>query len=166
MFLQGRDKSGRPIGVSHVAKHDATNRNLEELKKYYVYTLDKFVASITSGEKFIVIANLQGLQYKNLDPRGWATGFAFLQGHYPERMQKMYVLHAPYIFWGAWKILSQFIDNRTREKIVFVEDKNLEVVLSKDIDKDQLPKFSGGELDLVPIQDAPTPNWPPRKQAL
>ncbi|CAM6082806.1 unnamed protein product [Calypogeia fissa] len=166
-FLQGRDKSGRPICVSQLAKHDATNRNLEELKKYYVYTLDKLVASMNPGEeKFNVIADLQGLQYKNLDPRGWATGFDFLQGQYPERMQKMFVLHVPYIFWGAWNILSQFIDKRTREKIVFVEDKNLEVVLSKDIDKDQLPKFCGGELDLVPIQDAPTPNWPPKKASV
>ncbi|CAM6083253.1 unnamed protein product [Calypogeia fissa] len=164
MFIQGRDKCGRPIGVVLLAKHDATKRNLEELKKYYVYALDKAVASMNPGEeKFNLIADLQGFQYKNLDLRGWASGLEFLQGHYPERIQKIFCVHVPYIFWGAWKIISQFIDKRTMEKIVFVADKNLEVVLSKDIDKDQLPKFCGGELDLVPLQDAPTPNWPPEK---
>ncbi|CAM6082807.1 unnamed protein product [Calypogeia fissa] len=85
---------------------------------------------------------------------GWMTALNFLQAHYPERIQKIFVVHVPYIYWGVWKTVNKFIDKRTREKLVFVEDKNLVAVLSKDIDKDQLPKFCGGELDLVPIQDA------------
>lgn len=48
-------------------------------------------------------------------------------------------------------------------QIMFVEDKCLEEVLSKEIAKDQLPKFCGGEQDLIYIQDAVTPNWPPKK---
>ncbi|CAM6095176.1 unnamed protein product [Calypogeia fissa] len=164
VFLQGKDKCGRPIGVIQAVKHDANKRNLEEFKKYCVYNFDKCVASMNSGEeKFNVIVDLQGLQYKNLDPRGWTVVFDFLQAHYPERIQKIFLIHAPYIFWGAWKIVNKFIDKRTRDKIVFVEDKNLEAVLSKDIETAQLPKFCGGELDMVLIQDAPTPNWPPKK---
>jgi hypothetical protein len=34
--------------------------------------------------------------------------------------------------------------------------------LLEEIEKDQIPEAYGGTLGLVPIQDAPTPNWPPR----
>ncbi len=47
-------------------------------------------------------------------------------------------------------------------QIIFVEEKNIESILLEEIEKDQIPEAYGGTLGLVPIQDAPTPNWPPR----
>jgi hypothetical protein len=40
-----------------------------------------------------------------------------IQEHYPERLAKCYVLHAPYIFWGLWKILTAFMDPTVKEKV-------------------------------------------------
>ncbi|BBN11156.1 phosphatidylinositol/phosphatidylcholine transfer protein [Marchantia polymorpha subsp. ruderalis] len=163
VFLQGNDKAGRPIGLIIAAKHDAYKRNLNEFKRYCVYNFDKCVASMAPGEeKFTIIVDLQGLGYKNLDPRGWTCIFDFLQGHYPERIRRIFMIHVPYIFYGAWKLVSPFIDKVTRDKIVFVGDKVLLETLLEEIDVDQLPKVYGGRKELVPIQFAVTPNWPPK----
>lgn len=163
VFLQGHDKVGRSIGVILACKHDAYKRNYEEFKRYVVYNFDKTIASLKPGhEKFTVILDLKGLKYKNLDPRGWISIFDFLQAYYPERLGRLFIVHVPIIFWGAWKIVNPFIDKVTKEKIIFVDEKKIESILLEEIEKDQIPETYGGTLGLVPIQDAPTPNWPPR----
>uniref|UniRef100_A0A2P2MY34 CRAL-TRIO domain-containing protein n=1 Tax=Rhizophora mucronata TaxID=61149 RepID=A0A2P2MY34_RHIMU len=53
----------------------------------------------------------------------------------------------------AWKVISPFIDSKTKKKINFVEDKKLISTLLDDIDEGQLPVVYGGKLSLVPIQD-------------
>lgn len=40
-----------------------------------------------------------------------------LQGYYPERLAKLYFLNAPFIFGAVWKVVSPFIDSRTRRKV-------------------------------------------------
>ncbi|RRT59178.1 hypothetical protein B296_00030285 [Ensete ventricosum] len=87
------------------------------------------------------------------------------QNYYPERLGKAYLVHVPYLFMKAWKIIYPFIDNNTRKKvdlipifcddelqIVFVENKNLKATLMEDIDESQIPQTYGGELSLVPIE--------------
>ncbi|KAL2607560.1 hypothetical protein R1flu_026133 [Riccia fluitans] len=165
VYLQGKCKAGLPIGLVLAAKHDAYKRNLNEFKRYCVYNFDKCIASMAPGEEtFTIIVDLQGIGYKNLDPRGWTCIFDFLQGHYPERLKRIFIIHVPYIFWGAWKLVSPFIDKVTRDKIMFVSDKALLETLSEEIDLDELPTIYGGKKELVPIQFAVTPNWPPKIQ--
>ncbi|KAL3512062.1 hypothetical protein ACH5RR_024779 [Cinchona calisaya] len=74
--------------------------------------------------------------------------------YYPERLGKLLIIHAPYIFMTAWKIFYPFIDTTTKKKIKFVEDKRLKATLLEDIDDSQLPEIYGGKLPLLPIQDA------------
>lgn len=31
----------------------------------------------------------------------------------------MYIVHAPYIFMTAWKVIYPFIDNNTKKKVIF-----------------------------------------------
>jgi hypothetical protein len=41
----------------------------------------------------------------------------FLQGYYPERLGTLFILNAPFIFGAVWKVVSPFIDSRTRKKV-------------------------------------------------
>ncbi|RHY01240.1 hypothetical protein DYB36_009024 [Aphanomyces astaci] len=43
--------------------------------------------------------------------------FALGQQYYPESLFRMYLVNAPFVFWGAWKVLSALIDPDTRDKI-------------------------------------------------
>ncbi|XP_027342564.1 phosphatidylinositol transfer protein 3-like isoform X2 [Abrus precatorius] len=160
MFAQGHDKIGRPItivfGRNHFQNKDG---GLDEFKRFVVYGLDKLCASMPPGqEKFVGIAELQGWGYSNSDMRGYGSALSILQDYYPERLGKLFIVHAPYIFMTVWKIIYPFIDNKTKKKIflqiVFVESNKVKSTLLEDIDESQLPEIYGGPLPLVPIQDS------------
>ncbi|KAK1436755.1 hypothetical protein QVD17_02537 [Tagetes erecta] len=155
LFMQGTDKSGRLITVVFGGKHYPNKQGgLEEFKRYVVFTLERILSRMPPGqEKFMAIADIQGWGYSNSDIRGYLAALSILQDYYPERLGKMFVVHVPYVFMAAWKMVYPFIDEKTKKKIVFVEDKKLKSTLLKDIDESQLPEIYGGKLELVPIQD-------------
>ncbi|GLT46412.1 hypothetical protein SLA2020_201620 [Shorea laevis] len=154
-FMQGLDKQGRPVAVVFGNRHKPGGKgSLEEFKRFAVYCLDKICGRMTRGqEKFVSIADLGGWGYSNSDIRGYLAVLSILQDCYPERLGKLYIVHVPYIFMTAWKVIYPFIDSKTKKKIVFVENKNLKSTLLGDIDESELPDIYGGKLSLIPIQD-------------
>ncbi|GAV81745.1 CRAL_TRIO domain-containing protein/CRAL_TRIO_N domain-containing protein [Cephalotus follicularis] len=154
-FLQGSDKNGRPVAVLLASRHFKHKGGLDEFKRFNVYLLDKICSRMPSGqEKFVLIADLEGWGYSNSDIRAYLAALSLVQEYYPERLGKMFIVHSPYIFMSVWKILHPFIDNKTRKKIIFVDNKKLESTLLEEIDESQLPQIYGGQLPLVPAQDA------------
>ncbi|PKA47593.1 Patellin-4 [Apostasia shenzhenica] len=155
MFSQGIDKNGRPIGVVLGCRHNPSNRDLDEFKRFVVYIIEKLCSRMQGNqEKFAIIADLQGWGYSNCDIRAYLASLDILQNNYPERLGKLLFVHVPYLFMKAWKIIYPFIDNNTKCKIVFVEDKNMKAKLLEEIDGDQLPEKYGGSLKLVPIEES------------
>lgn len=157
MFLSGFDKQGRPINVVLGAKHFQNPKpgGLDEFKRFCVYSLDKICSKMPAGqETYLGIADLQGWGYSNSDVRAYVGVLSLLQECYPERLGKMLIIHAPRIFMTVWKIVCPFVDEKTRNKIVFVENRHLKSTLLEHIDESQLPEIFGGKMPLVPIQDA------------
>ncbi|OMO64555.1 Cellular retinaldehyde binding/alpha-tocopherol transport [Corchorus capsularis] len=154
LCIQGIDKQNRPVVVAFGARHKPSKSNLEEFKRFVVYSLEKICARMPKGEeKFVAIADLEDWGYTNSDVRAYMASLTLLQDCYPERLGKLFIVHCPYIFMTAWKAIYPFIDKNTKKKIVFVENKKLTSTLLKDIDESQLPDIYGGKLPLVPIQD-------------
>ncbi|GMI95413.1 hypothetical protein like AT1G01630 [Hibiscus trionum] len=154
MFLQGSDKKGRPLGVLLAGRHFQHKGGVDEFKRFIVYIFDKIFARMPPGEeKFIVIGDLEGWGYANFDIRAYLAALSLVQDYFPERLEKLFIVHAPYIFTAAWKIVYPFIDMKTRNKIVFVENKKLKSTLLEEIEESQLPETYGGQLPLIPIQD-------------
>ncbi|XP_060205362.1 uncharacterized protein LOC132633146 [Lycium barbarum] len=156
MFLQGVDKQGRPIAVVFGGRHMQNKLGgLDEFKRFVVLALEKLCSRTSPGrEKFVVIGDLQGFGYSNSDARAYLGALSILQDCYPERLGKLIVVHVPYLFWTMWKIVYPFIDNNTKKKITFVENKRLTTTLLQDIDESQLPEIYGGKMPLVPIHEA------------
>ncbi|XP_051135204.1 uncharacterized protein LOC127254241 [Andrographis paniculata] len=153
MFMQGKDKQGRPIAVVLVSRH--FQGDTDEFKRFWVFALDKLCSRMSGGqEKFTIIADLQGYGYCNGDVRASVATISILQDYYPERLGKMLFIHVPYIFMTTWKIIQPFIDKNNRKKIVFVENSKLHATLQEEIDENQLPEIYGGKLQLVPIHNS------------
>ncbi|KAG8502129.1 hypothetical protein CXB51_002131 [Gossypium anomalum] len=173
LCMQGVDKQGRPIVVAFGGRHKPTKGNLEErltvtcgasrkigssldepASCFVVYGLEKICARMPRGqEKFVAIGDLEGWGYSNSDIRAYVASLSILQDCYPERLAKLFIVHVPYIFMTAWKVVYPFIDSRTKKKIIFVENKKLKSTLLNDIDESQLPDIYGGKLPLVPIEN-------------
>lgn len=155
LCMQGVDKKGRPIVIAFGGRHKPGKGTLEDFKRFIVYSLDKICARMPNGEeKFLSIADLEGWGYSNSDVRGYVAALSILQDCYPERLGKLIIVHVPYIFMTAWKVVYPFIDSKTKRKIVFVDNKELKSTLLGDIDESQLPDIYGGKLPLVPIQNS------------
>lgn len=155
IFMQGCDKSGRPIILLFGGRHFPNKKGgLDEFKRFVVFTIDKLCSRMPAGrEKFVIIGDLQGWGYSNSDVRGYIEAVSILQDYYPERLGKMFIVNVPNIFMTVWKIVYPFITKGTKEKILFVENKRLKSTLLEDIDESQLPELYGGKMKLVRIQD-------------
>lgn len=95
----------------------------------------------------------QGVGYANSDVRAYIATIEIMQNYYPERLGKALMVHVPYIFMKAWKMVYPFIDANTRAKIMFIDDKNLDETLRREMDESQVPEIYGGKLSLVPLAD-------------
>nr|CAB3475302.1 unnamed protein product [Digitaria exilis] len=137
--MGGVDRSGRPILVAFPARHYYANRDLAEIPR--------------GQEKFLCIADLKGWGYSNCDVRAYIAAIQIMQNYYPERLGKALMINVPYIFMKAWKMVCPFIDNNTKDKFVFVDDKSLQETLLREIDDSQLPEFLGGKMPLIPLKD-------------
>ncbi|KAK8497414.1 hypothetical protein V6N12_016934 [Hibiscus sabdariffa] len=155
MFLQGSDKKGRPMAVVLASRHFQHEGGVEEFKRFVVYLFDKIFTRMPPGqEKFIVIGDLKGWGYANSDIRAYLAALSLVQDYYPERLEKLFIVHAPYIFMTAWKMVCPLIDQKTRNKIIFVDKKSVKSTLLEEIEESQLPEILGGKLPLVPIQNS------------
>uniref|UniRef100_A0ACD5XFC5 Uncharacterized protein n=1 Tax=Avena sativa TaxID=4498 RepID=A0ACD5XFC5_AVESA len=152
--MGGFDRAGRPIVFAFPAKHFSANRDMAEHKRFLIYLLDKICARIPRGQdKFMCVVDLKGWGYPNSDVRAYIAAIEIMQSYYPERLGKALMVHVPYIFMKAWKMVYPFIDANTRAKIMFVEDKNLDETLRREMEESQVPEIYGGKLPLTPLAD-------------
>lgn len=156
-FLQGLAKNGLPVVIIKACKH-FPSKDQPQFKKFLVHMLDKTIASSFKGreigdEKLIGILDLEKISYKNVDARGLITGFQFIQGYYPERLAKCFILNMPGFFVSVWKFVSRFLEKATFQKIVIVTNEDEMKEMVEAIGDEILPEEYGGRTKLVPIQD-------------
>ncbi|KAK4264030.1 hypothetical protein QN277_029371 [Acacia crassicarpa] len=161
VFLQGPSQDKFPLLIVQACKHCPSKDQLQ-FKKYVIHLLDKTIASGIKGreignEKLIPIVDLKNLMYKNIDARGFITGFQFLQAYYPERLEKLYILNMPQFFLRVWKLICRFLEKATLEKIVVVSNEEERRQFVKDVGEDVLPEEYGGRARLTALQDAVLP---------
>jgi hypothetical protein len=150
--MGGVDRAGRPVMLAFPARHFSADRDMATFKRFVVYLLDSICARIPRGqEKFLCIVDLKGWGYANCDVRAYIAAIEIMQNYYPERLGKALMIHVPYMFLKAWKMVQPFIDANTKDKFVFIDDKNLEETLKRELDESQLPEMYGGKLTLVPL---------------
>ncbi|KDO24147.1 hypothetical protein SPRG_10574 [Saprolegnia parasitica CBS 223.65] len=73
------------------------------------------------------------------------------QDHYPETLNRVFIVNAPLFFYGTWKLIEVFLNENSRKKISIL-GKNFKPTLHTHIDADQLPKSLGGTCECFPGQ--------------
>ena len=64
--------------------------------------------------------------------------------YYPETMGNTFIINAPMVFRGLWKIAKGFLDERTRNKIK-VKGGDYVPTLLEFVEEENLPSFLGGK---------------------
>uniref|UniRef100_A0A7S0VKM8 CRAL-TRIO domain-containing protein n=1 Tax=Polytomella parva TaxID=51329 RepID=A0A7S0VKM8_9CHLO len=151
-FLTGYDFQGHPIMLVIIRKHIPSE---SQSKRYIVYTMDtafELGTRIPNWDgKLAGIFDLRGLTMANFDLETIKAVFDLLQNHYPERLDRLYIYGAPFIFHGMWRLIQPFVDPITRAKIRFVGVKELQV-MTKDFPPKALPPEYGGSGMWIPVE--------------
>jgi hypothetical protein len=83
--------------------------------------------------------------------------FEILQARYVERVQQMWFIRAPSLFYSIWRIVKPFVAEKTRAKIRILRDEEVAPTALAQFDADHLPKEYGGKGELVPLTPEPRP---------
>lgn len=153
----GVDKSGRPILFEKLgkAKGEAMTKlfTADEYLRLHNYKMSQLIARCDEQTKltgkhcetFTLVIDAKGVTFSGnngyLKECGENDNIAF-----PERLGRLIVINAPWVFPFFWKIVSPFIDAKTKAKIEIVYGNPTQDLL-KTIDESVLPKEYGGKCE-------------------
>ncbi|KAG9070014.1 hypothetical protein KI688_009344 [Linnemannia hyalina] len=123
LYVSGFDMESRPL-LYMKPRLENTAASPSQIR-HVVYHLEIALALMPEGvEKLCIIIDFAGSSMtKNPGVAVAREIINVLGNHYPERLGKGYIIHAPWFFFPFFKLISPFIDPVTKEKINFVDMK-------------------------------------------
>jgi len=154
--FHGFDREGRPIYIEKVGLIDyptaMTLLDDDDFMRHHLYQMEKQIARCAESsarlgkvvDNFCTIVDLTGLNMSHRKALRLIRAVAgHDQDHYPERLGKLYIINAPWIFPTFWRMCRVWLDANTVKKIN-VLGKNYKKELVKHIDPVHLPEEYGG----------------------
>jgi len=157
-WLPGFDKEGTPVFVDRIGELDVpgmlpkiAEEDFEQMIMWRQETNTRLMLKSEAlyGKKqyqMVVITDLKGLSWSHKAGFPLMKCGAYIDDHmYPEQLKVAVVINAPRLFGMIWNIVKHFFDPNTRAKIQIHAGPATDVLL-KYVDKENLPKYLGGEL--------------------
>lgn len=130
------DLNGRPASFCYAHRHNANDRDIAEIRKLTIWVLETLRKSAKPDEeRFVIGFDLGRFSLSCMDYEAVKQLIQILQSHYPDTLESLYILDAPFVFWACWGIIKHWIDPVTANKIQFVKRSEL----GKFFDPSQIP---------------------------
>jgi len=163
----GNDKKGNPIyweETGHISGRFKTFKTVlseDDLFVRHVRQQELMVKRMEAQsarlgrtiDRQIVVFNLKNLVY-SLDPSAMNVFIRTVkldQVMYPQRLETLYIINAPWFFRAIWAVISPWIDPVTAAKIRILGGDYLKV-LTEAIDIEEIPAEWGGKRENFPWQ--------------
>ena len=128
----GYDKDGRPIIYTNF-KHAHDRWDVEANILHLTLVLEtccrilkerckKGWNKTASSRQWIFIIDFDGFGIWDQNPKT-ATHTIKVLDRYPELMNRVIMVNAPFLFSATWKMIKPLLDSRVKEKVVFLSDK-------------------------------------------
>ncbi|ORX90866.1 CRAL/TRIO domain-containing protein [Basidiobolus meristosporus CBS 931.73] len=139
--FHGRDPHGRPIAYVHHWHPKA--QSLQELKQYVIWTLEtgRLLLDDDKDGKVSAIIDTSGFNMSKVDFSAANFLVSCMEAYYPECLGNLYIVEAPWVFSGFWKMISPLLDPVIKSKIIFCKRKEL----SNYLEPEQLMEAFGGK---------------------
>lgn len=157
IMLQGLSRSGAPLLIILARRHDKEHRDMADIQRFIIFTMDKIMDAMRPGGQFVVLLDLSGLTRHNLDLKALLACFDILQKYYVERVAHIWFAQPPTIFWAAWRIVTPFVAPKTRDKIAFLYGADVTQTLLRHFDAADIPAEYGGSGALRPVKPEGAP---------
>ena len=165
-FIQGTGPDapaagGRPLLVVLVARHSKAPSLADGgagVKRFVCWCLDVAAAACDPATNpagaVCGLFDFRDVSMDSLDIPALKSIFGMLQAHFPERLDRLVMYAAPAIFFGLWRVLTPFLDAKTRAKVTFVGAGEDVGVALPHVPATVLPARFGGAAELVSIAEA------------
>lgn len=125
-YFYGFDKWGRACCIVRPRLHHPDKRDIDEVMRFAVYSLEKGIALAEKkgqSDQICLLYDRRGFSYSNFDRKLFGVAqslVGMLQDNYAERLGNMYVLGANWSYWLMFKLVSPFLSQRTKDKIKLI----------------------------------------------
>lgn len=121
-----RDLKGRPANFVFAHRHNASDRDITQVRLLTIWALETLrKAANPEEERFTIAFDLSGFSLQCMDYEAVKQLIQILQSHYPDTLESLYVVDAPFIFSACWAIIKMWIDPVTANKIQFIRKADL-----------------------------------------
>jgi len=149
-YVRGYDKEGRATIVMH--PNNENSKGADSLL-HLVYIIERAIActrrrTYGSQDSVNFIVMFKGFSSDRAPPL--STGkemIKTLQRHYPERLNRAYLVGTSGFINVLWKLGKPFIDPVTVAKIIFIPGSKAVQVLNEDYEMDQIESILGGNAE-------------------
>jgi len=154
--LLGRDREGRVVcyrsyGSIKLWELKHFGLGAEEVAMHHQWLSEKCLQAMDYQGRWVQIIDIKDVGWSQCMARD-NLNFARLlatvdMDQYPERLGQVYIINAPAFFAGTFKLISSWLDQKTRDSIKLLGS-DWQEELVKSMDLSILPRHLGGESDL------------------
>lgn len=140
IYSHNRDKNQNKLLVVAMKKHIKGEVDLEQLKRFGVYYLERLDREEKGGQ-LTVVYDGTGLGFRNIDMELYQFVVKLFLELYPNKVDYTLFYEMPWVFTASWNIIKLLIPAKVLEKIKFVNKDQIKQY----IDDDNLPVAWGGK---------------------
>ncbi len=149
MYVRNHDNEGRAIVYMYPVRENSHHpkNNIMHL----VYQLERAIANTEKNghEKVVIIMDFLDWKMKHASPMSITKEtIHILQECYVERLARVYMTNAPFMFRTFWNMCKPFVDPFTVQKIVFCTSEAGQEELRKNFDPNKVEKSALGTKEL------------------
>ncbi len=156
----------RPEDLAQIAKEDPGLSSIF-LPAEYVMNFTQPLCSRIQKDGIVINKTINIVDLSNVGLRKFWNLRSLLQtastmatAHYPETIERIFIVGAPYFFPTIWNIVTRWFDPATTRKIFVLSASEATKKLTEFVELENLPKRFGGALDwtfpMRPVPDAET----------
>lgn len=107
---EGVDRFHRPIGIGTARFHDRYDREIEDMRLLIIYVLETLLSRAKpEEERFTIVMDLHGFTLRCMDYEVTKILIHILQNHYPDTLESIFIVDAPFIFSACWAIIKPWL---------------------------------------------------------
>lgn len=127
------DRDGRPAVHIYARKHNKYSRDIEQVRKMIIYSLEDVLKRTNPAEERIVICfDLKGFSLNCMDYEVVKMIVDILGFNYPETLHTAFIVNAPFLFSACWAVIRPWLDPVTASKVSFIKMEQLKTYFSEE----------------------------------
>lgn len=124
VFSHNRDRDGKKLLVFEVRKHIKGVEKMDEMKKFFVYYLER-IDQEENGDKITIVFDCTNCGLKNMDMEFIQFIIGCFKDYYPCMLNYILVFEMPWVLNAAWKIIKAWLPASGVKLIKFLTKSNI-----------------------------------------